>query len=125
MAIHIPGQAQPWRPRTTEEPEFDPAAKRRPVLDWVVHVSLERPTSTLSSVLLTLEAARDGTLELERGSARAALIEVEGEAAVTVLAFGKQAFELVSEAMQRLGYVNRLLEEDPNTGLDALFVRPW
>jgi len=57
------------------------------------------------------------------GAARAA--EVRGEAnttLVTVLAFGDDAFAAVKTVLQSLGLINVLAEEDPQTGLDAVFV---
>ena len=77
----------------------------------------------VEAVVAGLVRLSDMSHAFRGGRARAA--DVQGEAGttlLTILAFGEDAFAAVVTLVQSLGFTNVLPEEDPETGLDAVFV---
>jgi hypothetical protein len=91
-------------------------------LEWQVRPGHDS-APYIEAVAAGLERLSDMAHAFKGGDARAA--DVQGDAGttlLTILAFGDDAFAAVVTLMQSLGFTNVLSAEDPETGLDAVFV---
>lgn len=95
------------------------------LLSWIVHVPAEAEDDAIPALVELLEEVARQAQDNVRGPAMAAAIEVNGTPAVSVLTFGRATFDALVTTLQLVGYTNRLLEEDPETGLDGYFARRW
>jgi len=96
------------------------AGKR--ALEWQVQPGQD--TDPLVAAVVTgLERLREAAPAFECGAARAACVKGgAGTTMLIILAFGDDVFAQVGALMQSLGLANELPAEDPETGLDAVFV---
>jgi len=108
---------------TTKGGKPQPSARAgRRSLEWQVRPG-NGTLPLVEAVVTGLERLSDMSHAFRGGDARAA--DVQGEAGttlLTILAFGDDAFAAVVTLVQSLGFTNVLQEEDPETGLDAVFV---
>ena len=108
---------------TNKSKKLQPSARSgRRSLEWQVRPGHDTPP-LVEPIVAGLERLSDMAHAFKGGDARAA--DVQGEAGttmLTILAFGDDAFAAVVTLVQSFGFTNVLPAEDPETGLDAVFV---